>query len=170
SMVSVFAAEALPAILPCVNVTDISAPTPEQLNQRGCVQRSEANRRFTLMIFAQVYCGACKQIVSDMPNIWERLKANTTIRVVMLDRYSEAVLNYAKQPSLAQVLVCSDKEGGVNGANFARDFGIRYTPSLILVNKDGQELYRAPLRGERRGADANDIAKVIEITSQLPNE
>lgn len=150
------------ATLPCVNTTDINIPADAVSGDPfGCVQRTEPGKNYTLVIFTQVYCGACKDLVAKMPTIWSRLHANTTIRVTVLDRFSNSVINYAAQPSLQNVFVANDKSGR---ANFGRDFGVRYTPSLILFDSNGNELYRAPRRGEVRGANDNDILRVEELT------
>ncbi|MBF0314108.1 MAG: thioredoxin family protein [Oligoflexia bacterium] len=149
------------ATLPCIKATNISAPSAEGVGSFDCVQKSEEGKEYTMVFFSQVYCGACKYLVAKMPEISDRLSANTTVRVVVLDRYSEVTQTYANQEALKQVFVANDKSGTVS---FGREFGVRYTPSLILFAKNGEELYRAPLRTERRGANDEDINRVAEIT------
>lgn len=135
--------------LPSFEVKDIKAPHPAFPSDTGPIYRAETNKSYTLMIFSQVYCGPCKPIIADIPRVYKEVGYKTTIRIVVLGRYSQDVQDYANQDSLKDVFVANTRS--------ASTLDIRYTPTLILATPTGE----VKIRKTDNGITNSDLTSVI---------
>ncbi|MEI7489657.1 MAG: thioredoxin family protein, partial [Chryseobacterium sp.] len=99
----------------------------------------------TLMLFYESGCGACEDLLQDLPKKYEKLKsAGVRIISISSDLDEKVFKNKAKDLPWKDNY-CDYK--GIKGINF-KNYGIVGTPTLFLIDKNGKIVLRqASLKG-----------------------
>jgi thiol-disulfide isomerase/thioredoxin len=150
---SVFAIEIGDSIPACNNSIQVRLSSGE--DTKGCIE-DFAGKQFLMIEFMSVFCGSCLRALPVVNKVGVGVKEMVSTRFVTLDRNLEDVINFWNEHSteISHPFLFDIERTSL------RPYKVKYTPTTIVVNKEGVVIYKHV--GEFDDSEVDQLRSLFE--------